>query len=127
MTEELLTKKSSLLAQKAAIDFDLSQCKAGIRESMSDAREKKRFAPVKQYNDLQNKRARLAQDSQKIQKQIIEVNNLMHLKKCADFYSCFVECTKSALSSDEFEQIVKFSHILATLRTTEIELKEKNL
>ena len=96
-----------LLQQKSEIDLQIEKCKAAIREMVGDAKEKRRFAPTKQFNEIQMNAKRLAQESQKIQIQIGVENRKQKKSNSDSFGECFVKAAKHSLSFDQFSSILR--------------------
>ena len=108
-----------LQAEKSKVDLEISQCKAAIREMTADVREKRRFAPVKQYNDMQIKVRRLGQTSQNIQHEIASINRARKEASRRAISECFVTVSKSVLPQEKFLALLSMAHEMAETATSD--------
>ena len=102
-----------LQAEKSKVDLEIAQCKAAIREMTADVKEKRRFAPVKQFNDVQIKVRRLGQLSQNIQHEIGSINRVSKEAQRVVFAQCFITVAKSFLSEDKFLSLLSMAKEMA--------------
>ena len=102
-----------LQAEKSRVDIEISQCKAAIREMTADAKEKRRFAPTKQFNDLQIKVKRLGQTSQNIQHEIASTNRARKEANRHTLSECFMTVSKSVLPMEKFLSLLSMAHEMA--------------
>lgn len=103
----------TMQADKRKIDLEIAQCKAAIREMTAHAKERGRFAPAKQYNELKLKVNRLGQDSQKIQHEIASVNRDRKEANRRAISECFVTVAKANLPQDKFLSLLAMAHEMA--------------
>lgn len=96
--------------EKRNVDLEIAQCKAAIREMTAAVREKRRFAPVKQFNDLQIKVRRLGQLSQKLQSEIASTNRARKEASRKEFSECFVTVAKAVLPQEKFLALFDMAH-----------------
>ena len=99
-----------LQAEKSKVDLEISQCKAAIREMVVDVNEKRRFAPVKQFNDVQIKVKRLGQLSQTIQHEIASINRAKREASRLVLSECFLTVAKSVLPQEKFLALLSMAH-----------------
>ena len=102
-----------LLAEKSKVDLEISQCKAAIREMVADAKEKRRFAPVKKFNEVQIKVRRLGQVSQNIQAEIATINRAYKEASRREVSECFITVSKSVLPKETFLTLLAMAHTMS--------------
>lgn len=103
----------SLQADKSKVDLEIAKCKAAIREMVGDAKEKRRFAPMKQFNEMQIKVRRLGQESQNIQHEIGSINRIRKDAARQSVAECFITVAKTVLPQDKFLVLLNMAHEMA--------------
>ena len=101
-----------LQAEKRKIDFDIAHCKAAIREMTASVRERGRFAPVKQYNDIQIRVRRLGQESQRVQHEIASINRVRKDNNQNQLSACFVKAAKHSLPDAQFCDLLAMANLM---------------
>jgi len=109
---------SQLLDEKSRIDHELQRDRAVLREVMAQAHEKKRYAPVKQFNDLKLRISRLGQTSQKLQAEIA-VARIREHEASLSINDCFREVAKKYLPEDKYVFLAEEAQILKRSRRIE--------
>jgi hypothetical protein len=107
----------SLQAERIKIDIEIAKCKAAIREMVGDAKTKRRFAPVKQFNEIQLKAKRLWQESQNIQHEIGAINRVRKASEQQALSQCFVAASKAVLPHEQFIALLNMAKEMANVAT----------
>lgn len=111
-----MSERDALLTKKIEVDAELASLSMAIREMVADAKNKQRFAPVKQYNDLFAKQARLKKESQTLQMKIgsmgKEERKKEHLERISTINELFIAIAKNSLPTTQFREFMDKAYSL---------------